>query len=1557
MKACLRLTLFICLLLTAATASAQTWSCGSPTANAVTATLSGGVFTISGTGNMANYGVGQYGVSVPWYSERAQITSVVIGSSITGISDYAFYQCPNLDTVTIPSSVTYIGSCAFQECTNLRKATILNPTPPTYGLDPPFVNVSPYFCLHVPKGAESNYLTNNLWNISWNEMLCINDSCVGLTPKTWNCGSPTADAVTATLCKGVLTVSGTGAMEDYANYSSTPWRNYTYGKIGSVVIDSGVTRIGNNAFSNFTNLREITLPNGITSIGNSAFSSCNRLTEITVLNPTPPVVSSNAFSNVPAGLCAYVPQEAIAAYAQSSSWNGFSCINGCQRIGVAGSNVWYTLCDSTLTISGTGAMSSYTYQQNPTWYSLRTQIARVVVNSGITNIGDRVFYNLTSLREVTLPNGITSIGNSAFSYCTSLREISIIPDGVTSIGEGAFIGCSSLTSIIMPNSVTTIGQSAFAVCTSLTEITIPDSVTIINQSLFGACYNLSRLTLGSSVTSFDGNFIFEDCNRLTEITILNPTPPLFHSGIFSWVNYIFTSPSFCLYVPPAAIGSYARSSGWNTFKCVNGCQKIAPAGALWYTLCGGTLTIGGTGAMDSYSSGTAPWYSLRSQITRVVVENGVTSIGSYAFFGCTSLAEVAISNSVTSIGDNAFGNCVQLSSITIPGNVARIDRYAFQSCTKLSSVTLDSGVISIGNNAFYLCPIPSITIPASVVSIEYNAFIFCSILTSVTLQGLTPPALGLSAFASAPSNFCVSVPPEAHSAYFASSEWRNFLCTQCLSGSAGSSATWSLCLSGQLTIEGTGAMDNYSWDGSVSSAPWYPYRSYVTSLVVDEGITSIGSSAFMGCSNLPGVVIPESVASVGSSAFSGCSSLAGITIGSGVASIGDYAFSGCPALTSIVSLRHVPPTVYPNTFTGVPLTCCVYVPSGLELTYRTTPYWSRFASCTPQVVLYTINFDAQGGSPTPPLQTVLEDYYATQPISPTRAGFVFDGWYEDNIGWSTAWDFNDLIERSMTLYAKWTRVYTVTFNAMSGSATPPQTVRDSSFAAEPTPAPTRTGYLFGGWYADTTGWRSGGGTLWGFDTCAVTSDTMLHAKWTAAYCTVTFSAQGGSATDPQTVQNGGLAQKPADPTRENYTFGGWVTAAGGSTTWRFDVDRVTRDTTLYALWSVTPRTVSFEPLNGEEPFFRVVNSGSLVAQPAPNPTRIGYTFGGWYGDNIGWSTAWNFSTSTVTSDTTLYAKWTLIPVYTVTFNARGGNTVLSQSVQQYDTVSRPADPTRSSHVFDGWYTDSTTWSTAWNFGTVVNANITLYAKWIPIYTVTFSDMWGSAVFPQLVLAGDTAAEPTPEPTRTGHTFGGWYAESDTVNNYSGTAWNFSTPINAHLMLYAKWLINMHTVTFVDLHGGTVTPPQDVAYGSTAGKPVHIRTGYTLVGWYADTAGFAWDFSTSIICDTTLYARWGGAGNIRACEGKDFTISVPFRSSEYTVTYRWYRAGVRFGSEVTLLPTANPKIISPTIPAGEEATGVNVPFYFEYTLNDDCPDCWTRSPNYLVNFISADFMAE
>ncbi len=389
--------------------------------------------------------------------------------------------------------------------------------------------------------------------------------------------------------------------------------------------------------------------------------------------------------------------------------------------GAEGSNLTWELALNedgttyTLTISGSGAMADYSQGSEVPWHNYAHIITNVVINDGVITIGDRAFINCRNLSTIIIPNGVTTIGDNAFRSCTSLVSVTIpksvttvddyafsfctslttvtIPKGVTTIGYHAFWGCESLAEVIIPSSVITIEEGAFRSCTSLTTVTISEGVTSIGSSMFNGCTSLTAVTIPSSVITIEGAAfykcesltmvtipegvtsigvdVFEECTSLSAVTIPGSVTSIGENAFASCTS-LTTVNVPCgwdtenpLYTFDSGVAVNKADHTYPSGECVCGlvCGTCGADGDnLKWTLENGVLTISGTGAMANEQM----WEDYINDITSVVMENGVTSIGGNAFRDCTSLNSVTIPESVASIGDYAFENIKVSATINVP---------------------------------------------------------------------------------------------------------------------------------------------------------------------------------------------------------------------------------------------------------------------------------------------------------------------------------------------------------------------------------------------------------------------------------------------------------------------------------------------------------------------------------------------------------------------------------------------------------------------------------------------------------------------------------------------------------------------------------------------------------------------------------------------------------------------------------------------------------------------------------------------------------------------------
>ena len=477
---------------------------------------------------------------------------------------------------------------------------------------------------------------------------------------------------------------------------------------------------------------------------------------------------------------------------------------------------------------------------------------------------------------------------------------------------------------------------------------------------------------------------------------------------------------------------------------------------------------------------------------------------------------------------------------------------------------------------------------------------------------------------------------------------------------------------------------------------------------------------------------------------------------------------------------------------------------------------------------YYLTFDTDGGGYISGRYVTYDSEYGELP-TPSKTGYDFAGWYTDPSG-GTRITATSLVRTASShdLYAHWTpHTYTITLDANGGtcSASSLRATYGNTYSGLPTP--TRTGYVFAGWYTET----SGGTEVWNGKSVSITSDMKLYAHWTAKTVKVSFDAMGGSCNKTsKNVTYGNTYGDLPVPTKDGCAFKGWYTSETGGTevTGSTEVTLYT-DHTLYAQWTIVV-IVSFDANGGTSSFGARAAGYEDEYGNLPDATRTGYDFAGWYTARSGGSRITESSQVTKSYDHTLYAHWAP-HVYTITFNANGGTlSTVSLKVTYDDTYSDLPTPTRTGYDFAGWYTDATGGSKISNGQQVsITSDTRLYAHWTgKQYKVTFNAMGGScSKTEQYVTYGNTYGS-LPQPVKEGnYAFDGWF-----TSETEGTKVTDSTRVNtaSDHVLYARW-IAVTTIVF-DANGGTCSEQSKVvAIGEKYGQlPEPEREGYFFNGW-------------------------------------------------------------------------------------------------------------------------------
>ena len=953
-------------------------------------------------------------------SDCYNITSVTFGenSQLTSIGDGAFNWCESLESITIPDSVTSIGEGAFCCCAKLTSITI-------------------------PDGVKSigNYA---FAGCSALESITIPDS--------------------------VLNIGDSAFAECTA--------------LESITIPGSVLSIGYSAFEECTALKNITIPGSVLSIGDNAFKECTAL-ESAIISEGVKSIGDNAFYN-----CTNLVNVSLPDSLTSISFNTFyGCNLQTYDDGTASylgnSENHYLVLVSVISKE----ITSFTIDDKTKfiWSSAFSEcrvLESIENTQNILYIGSHAFEHCNNLKTFSIPYGITTIEDGTFFCCTNMQTITI-PETVTSIGQSAFEGCNNLKSISIPNSVTSIGNKAFYECKKLENIIIPDGVTFIRYDTFNGCESLEWVSLPESVYYID-QFAFKNCSSLKSIIIPSAVTKIaiaafLHCDALTTVYYGGTE------------------EGWSTISiegnngCLNGVRKYyfsqtepEKDGYFWHFDTDGVTPV---------SWGNEPNYSYGLEYLRnddnasyIVVGMGdcidkdliipstykglpVNAIGENAFNGNTDITYVLIDRAVTSIGQGAFNLCSSLINVYYNGtkeewetlcssigvsNDYLIDAkvYYFSETQpeegffwhfdtdgktpiswgvesdysvglKYSLNTDEKGytvvgigycedtdlvipatyrglpVTAIGSNAFEsVRSFKSVSIPASVTTIGEKAFAHCGVtsVTFATNSQLT--TVDRYAFFSSSSLQSIALP--------------DGVTTIGVAAFNGCNNITSISIPDSITTIENRALDFNSSAFTVYNNAKYLGNSTNPYLVLvkatDTSITTcnihtdaklIYAFAFTDCTLLTSVTIPDSVTIIGNSVFYKCDALESLIIGSGVTSIGDgiiYYESFDAKLKSVYYGGSAEEwnTIAIGKYNGNLTDATRYYYSATA-PLEDGSFWHYYEG-VPTVWTYTtVTFDLNAEADSDTLESA-KYYYGITCTLPTlqRPGYVFKGWTLDN---------------------------------------------------------------------------------------------------------------------------------------------------------------------------------------------------------------------------------------------------------------------------------------------------------------------------------------------------------------------------------------------------------------------------------------------------------------------------------------------------------------------------------------------------------------------------------
>ena len=918
------------------------------------------------------------------FSGCNKLQTVNIPSSVESVDEFSFWGCSALKSITLPENVRFVGGSAFWQCTNLASVYCKSITPPELGNDGVFDENKSGRKIYVPTIAVEEYKRAQHWSeyasaieADKSEPIATDWVVIGS-----NCSWDFATATPMTISGNYAIANGVtfdrdGEFKFAANGS---W-DINYGLDSSVLITAGKTYQGVLSGEN------IKIAAGTYNIKFSIYDA-TFMVERVEISTNHLIFYTSTDGNVVTPYAADVFGANIVSNTYAGDQGIITFDGDITKIG----NSAFKQCNTLQAIIIPQSVTKIDHFA----FTDCTNLTAINFPSGVTEIGNLAFNNCQSLESVVLPNSLTKIGTQAFYCCNSISSVTI-PQSVTTISDNAFGFCASLAEFkgkfasedgrcLVVNG--TLNSFASA---GVTEYTIPSSVTAIGHYAMHNSALLTTVTIPQSVQTV-GDGAFNGCVSLASVYCKPTTPPTGGSAMFD-----NNAANRKIYVPAGSADAYKTAAGWSTYADAIVTEDVEQltieqfltkeVGDVWYQLVGKVkditnATYGNFTLVDDTSSvyvygltatktdtndqsfqslglregdvvtligrraeyNGAPqvsgaYYVSHESVTNYQIlytstdgnivtpnnadvfgativsntyENGqgvitfdgeVTKIGERAFYNCSNLKSITIPDSATLIGQEALRYCKSLTSVNIGNGVVSIKDLVFSECSSLTDVVFGESVAEIWGYAFANCSsLSSIVIPNSVTELAGYVFYGCTNLTSITIPD------SITTLGDNPFDRCAKL--AEFNGKYASADKR--------------------C----LIVDGV--LNSFAPAG-------------LTTYTIPNGITKIGSHAFIGCTKLTSINIPDSVTIIENAAFFICSGLTSVTIPSSVIEIGAKVFYNCTSLHTISCLATTPPKAEFldwedwSAFYGNAADRKIYVPAASVEAYKTATGWSAYA--------------------------------------------------------------------------------------------------------------------------------------------------------------------------------------------------------------------------------------------------------------------------------------------------------------------------------------------------------------------------------------------------------------------------------------------------------------------------------------------------------------------------------------------------------------------------------------------------------------------------------------